>query len=146
LKDNIPKVKKLKINKKFIPCQVDNDDELFPNGIFEFNISKILEFIKANPDRVKLLDIKVADLYAHSSINESHIDSVDITIPVILAEISPDNYNLIDGHHRVEKARRLNIQALKAYRLNVNQHINFLTSLKAYLSYVEYWNSKIGRY
>lgn len=31
--------------------------------------------------------------------------------PVILAEISPDRYNLIDGNHRVEKALGLGLQA-----------------------------------
>lgn len=29
-------MKKLKINKNFKPCSVEVDDELYPNGIFEF--------------------------------------------------------------------------------------------------------------
>lgn len=31
----------LKIDKKFTPCLTDDGDELFPNGIFVFNISRI---------------------------------------------------------------------------------------------------------
>lgn len=41
--------KKLKVDKKFQPLLKDLDDEFYPNGIFEFNITKLLMFIKANP-------------------------------------------------------------------------------------------------
>jgi len=71
------------------------------------------------------------------------VDSTDISTPVILAEISPGRYNLIDGNHRMEKARRMGVKNLVAYKLNVEQHIPFLTSKKAYLAYIEYWNSKL---
>ncbi|MBD3336820.1 MAG: hypothetical protein GF355_15010 [Candidatus Eisenbacteria bacterium] len=77
-----------------------------------------------------------------STLNESHIDSVDVTKPIVLAEISPGNYNLIDGHHRLARARRLGMRSLRAYKLKVHEHIGFLTSKEAYLEYVEYWNSK----
>ena len=79
-----------------------------------------------------------------SSINESHMDSVVISRPVILAEISPGQYNLIDGNHRMEKARRLGVMSILAYRVHVEQHIRFLTSKRAYLTYIEYWNSKLN--
>ena len=69
--------------------------------------------------------------------------SVDISRPVLLAEISPGHYNLIDGNHRMEKARKMGINHILAYKLNVKQHIEFLTERKAYLSYVEYWNGKL---
>jgi len=36
----------LKTDKKFIPCPVADGDELFLNGIFEFNITKMLEYIE----------------------------------------------------------------------------------------------------
>ena len=71
------------------------------------------------------------------------MDSVEISKPVILAEIAPERYNLIDGNHRMEKARRMGIKSIPAYKLNVEQHIRFLTSKKAYLAYIEYWNSKL---
>ena len=41
--------RKLKINKKFQQLSLDEGDEFYPNGIFEFNITKLLMFIKANP-------------------------------------------------------------------------------------------------
>ena len=69
--------------------------------------------------------------------------SVEISEPVILAEISPGQYNLIDGNHRMEKARRMGIKNISTIRLNVEQHLRFLTSKEAYLAYVKYWNSKL---
>jgi hypothetical protein len=139
----IPQMK-LKINKNFTPCPVDDGDELFPNGIFEFNITKILSFIEANPGSFVMEQILENDFPTiYSRINESHIESVDISHPVILAEIAPGKFNLIDGNHRMEKARRLGVNTLSAFRLTVEQHINFLTTEKAYLAYIEYWNSKL---
>ena len=71
------------------------------------------------------------------------IDKTNITVPIILAEIRPGGYNVIDGNHRLEKAYRMGVEYIKGYKLRPEQHIPFLTSLKAYHAYVEYWNSKI---
>jgi hypothetical protein len=128
----------------FTPCPVATDDELFPNGIFVFNVTKIIDYIHENKDSIILEEVSVSDFFkGFSSINESHVNSVDISKPVILAEISPDRYNLIDGNHRVEKARRLGINKIRAYKLHVEQHMKFLTTQKAYVAYIEYWNSKV---
>lgn len=136
--------KKLRVDDHFIPCRVDEEDELYANGIFEFNITKMTEYIEENHDRVVLGEVPVRDFFAGSStINESHMDSVDISWPVIVAEISPDRYNVIDGNHRMEKARRMGIKNMPAYKLNPEQHTKFLTSKKAYAKYVEYWNGKL---
>jgi hypothetical protein len=43
---------KLKIDNAFTPCPVADGDELFPNGIFEFNITKMVEYIQNDPDIV----------------------------------------------------------------------------------------------
>ena len=139
-------IQPLRADPSFSPCQVDDGDELFPNGIFVFNVSKILEYLEKKPADVELVEIAVCQLdQGFSSLNESHIDTVDLSRPVVLAEISPGHYNLIDGHHRVEKAMRQGANTLSAYRLNVLQHIRFLTSNDAYISYVEYWNGKVNR-
>ncbi len=136
--------KMLRLENDFTPCPVATGDELFPNGIFVFNITKILEYIQKNPDSITLGEVAVSDFFeGFSSVNEAYMDSVEISQPVIVAEISPGLYNLIDGNHRMEKARRMGIKSLPAYKLNVDQHILFLTSTKAYVTYVEYWNSKV---
>lgn len=134
----------LTLDKNFIPCPSVEGDELFPNGIFIFNISRMLGYIQDNPDLFRPEVVAVKDFYSkYTQINEEHLDSVDVSTPVILVEIAPDRYNLIDGHHRVEKAARYNIDTIKAYRLKASQHIHFLTSRKGYEKYVEYWNNKI---
>ena len=136
--------KMLKVDNDFTPCPVDSGDELFPNGIFEFNVTKMLEYIRKNPDDITLEEVAVSDSFkGFSSINESHMGSVEISRPVILVEISPGQYNLIDGNHRMEKARRMGIKSMLAYRLNAEQHMRFLTNKKAYVAYIEYWNSKL---
>lgn len=144
IKDNGTMGKVLQVDNNFTPCQSQGGDELYTNGIFEFNITKILEEIQKTPDCF-IIEEAVVSYYTlgFSSINESHLDSVDLSRPVILAEIAPDRYNLIDGHHRVEKARRLGIKKLSAYRLDVERHMKFLTSNRAYTAYIEYWNGKL---
>ncbi len=134
----------LKAESSFTPCPIHDGDELFPNGIFEFNISRMLEYLEKSPHDVALVEVAVSDFFTEfSSVDESHVESVDISRPVVLAEISPGHYNLIDGHHRMKKARRVGATRMWAYKLTMPQHIAFLTSKKAYLSYVEYWNSKL---
>jgi hypothetical protein len=134
----------LKVDEAFTPCPIHDGDELFPNGIFEFNVTKILEHIEKNPADVDLTEIEVSELCPQfSSIDESYVEPADISRPVVLVEVSPGHYNLIDGHHRMEKARRSGVGRIRAYKLKVLQHVAFLTSKKAYLCYVEYWNNKV---
>ncbi len=136
--------KKLKVDKDFIPYPLTDEYEVFPNGIFEFNITGILEYIQENPGRINLTSVKVKDYCRESSSrDEFDVASVISSHPVILAEISPSRYNLIDGHHRIEKARRMGRENILAYCLTVSQHMKFLTNKKAYLAYIEYWNDKL---
>ena len=121
---------------------MDEGDEFFPNGIFVFNITKILEFIHSRPDEFIPEPVAVRD-YAQRFSPIDDVDSADISEPVILAEIAPSRYNLIDGNHRMEKARRSKMEHVMAYRLSMEQHIRFLTTHKGYSAYVEYWNGKL---
>jgi len=134
--------RKLKINKRFTPCPEQDGDELYPNGIFVFNISKMAEYIQRNS--IDCEEVLVKDFSRGSSkFNEEHLPSVDVAKPVIIAEISPGRYNVIDGNHRMEKARRLGLKKMPAYKVTPEQHIQFLTTEKGYLAYVEYWNDKL---
>lgn len=136
---------RLALDPRFQPCEAQEGEELYPNGIFEFNITRLLSYIgtsgKFRPESVLLSEI----LYGGTSskLNESTIGSADLSRPVILAEISPGRYNLIDGNHRLAKARRQGVQSIPAYRIRCPEHVAFLTSTRAYEAYVEYWNSKV---
>lgn len=103
------------------------------------------EFIDSGEaENIELEKICVSDFYSsYFHINQDHLQSVNIDKPVILAEISPRKYSLIDGHHRIVKAYNQGIESVLAYKVPVDQHILFLTSMKRYEVYIKYWNEKI---
>ena len=139
-------LKKIKFNKNFQPLFCDEGDEFYPNGIFEFNITKLSEFINANQDTFQPQEVEVRAVridYSSSNLNESTIQSANLLTPIIMAEISPGIFNVIDGHHRLEKAYRDGVTKMLAYKVLAEQHIRFLTSTMAYKEYVQYWNAKL---
>jgi hypothetical protein len=138
--------RRLKPDKVFTPLPVDEGDELFPNGIFEFNVTKMLDFIEANPDKFPIEKMEVEPLRSHlpKVLDEETIQRADVLKPVVLAEISPGCFNVIDGNHRVEKAGRKGLKTIAACRIRAEQHPAFLTSVRAYEAYVQYWNSKLA--
>lgn len=140
------KQRKLKGDKKFQPATMDAGDEFYPNGIFEFNITKLLIFIKANlhlfqPEEVFIKGVR----FPSEHLNESTIQFANTMEPIVLAEIAPNRFNVIDGHHRLEKAYREGASNILAYKIKAEQHIKFLTSVEAYNAYIIYWNSKISQ-
>ena len=139
--DSVPV--RLYLDPYFRPCEVLDGDELYPNGIFEFNITRLLTHIdtegRFRTELVALDDIPHA---SSTGLNEPAVLAADLSRPVILAEIAPERYNLIDGHHRVAKARLLGVPSIPAYRIRCPEHVAFLTSTSAYKAYVRYWNSK----
>lgn len=141
--DSVPP--RLRVDPLFRPCEAREGDELYPNGVFEFNITRLLDYIRAAaPFRGEL--IAISDMpYAGSSANmdEMTVRTADLSRPVILAEIAPGQYNLIDGHHRAARARREGMERIPAYRIPCPEHITFMTSTRAYVTYVEYWNAKV---
>ena len=105
------------------------------------------EYIQYNPDSIPYEDVLVKAFSAGSSkFTESHLATVDISKPIIVAEISPGRFNVIDGNHRMERARRLGIEKIPAYKFSPEQHLQFLTTEKGYLAYIEYWNGKLKEY
>jgi len=134
---------RLRYDNKFVPCHSNIGDELFRNGVFEFNISKLIEYLQSDTSDVPLEKVSTNRFPAEfSSIDKKHLESVSLDMPVIIAEIAPQRYNLIDGLHRMEKARRAGVETLLCHTLNVTQHVNFLTTREAYNDYVKYWNGK----
>jgi hypothetical protein len=138
-------LRRLKLNKKFQSIVFDEGDELYPNGIFEFNITKIIAFIQNNNDKFQPEEVAVKSIRTGfaTRLNETTIKNANILTPIILAEISPGLFNVIDGHHRLERAYRDGVIKILAYKLLAEQHIMFITSTKAYKEYIQYWNNKI---
>lgn len=137
---------KLKVDKNFQPCLAEAEDELYPNGIFTFNVTRLLAFIESYAERFPIELIQLAEILDYSGnehLDEETIRAADLSRPILLAEISPGRFNVLDGHHRVAKARREAAFALPALRLRCPQHVHFLTSTTAYEKYVDYWNGKL---
>ena len=136
---------KLKLDWTFQPCPEAPGDELYPNGIFVFNITRLLAFIEAHPHTFPVGSVALADLPDYGGadrLDAEAIRNADLRRPILLAEISPGHYNVIDGHHRIARARRERSAVLSAVTVRCPHHIAFLTSTRAYQAYVEYWNSK----
>ncbi len=135
--------RKLKKARNFTPCLVDDEEEIYRRGIFEFNISKMTEYIHNTPE-ITVGPVHIRQFSIGSSkVNETHLPTVDISKPIIVAELSPGRYDVIDGNHRLEKARRAGLDYIQGYRLEPKQHMQFLTTEKGYVAYIEYWNDKL---
>lgn len=123
-------------------CPIDDEDEMYPNGIFVFNITKMAEYLRHN--NITCEEVLVKEFSrGFSKFKENYLATVDVTRPIIVAEISPGRYNVLDGNHRMEQARRMGIEKLPAYKISPDQHMQFLTTEQGYLAYIEYWNSKL---
>lgn len=69
--------------------------------------------------------------------------AIDITKPVLQAEIRPGMFEIIGGHHRLEKACRDSVEFIDSYKLKGEQLVPFFADVRGYVSFVEYWNSKL---
>jgi hypothetical protein len=136
---------KLTLDHTFEPCAEEEGDELFANGIFVFNITRLTAFIETHPQQFPVESVDVSEFpdYGETYLDTQTITTADLTRPILRAEISPGRYNVIDGNHRIAKARRQGTRTLPAYRISCPHHLPFITSAQAYAQYVEYWNSKV---
>jgi hypothetical protein len=60
---------RIRPNKRFQPCLINKGEEFFANGIFEFNITRILAFLDTDPARFPVELIKVAAIVDYGSRN-----------------------------------------------------------------------------
>lgn len=140
------KSRKLKLDKNLEPLPTRDGDEIFRNGYFEFNITRILEDISAGKLEVADEPINISSwsrLHCSNSFNEDYLPSVDINKTVLQAEIRAGAYNIIDGNHRMEKARREGVEWINSYIIKGEQLVPYFIEKKGYEAFVEYWNSKL---
>lgn len=140
------KSRKLKLNKEYRPLPANPGDEIYPNGIFNFNISRILEDIASGRLEAEKELINVSEWFKthfRPCVNEHHLPHVDITKPVIQAEVCPGIFVIIDGNHRMEKAFRDRVEFIDSYKLKGDQLIPYFAEVQGYRAFVKYWNSKL---
>lgn len=152
--------RKLVIPDNFEPLLPNDYDETFRNGCFHFNIEKLLPYVAKHKNELLQVSVAVSDWRKENGPDDEYIELADLTRPIILAEIAPDRlefypdidpanwmargYNLIDGHHRIEKAYRHGVEQLPAYILPMEHHVGFI--FKGYKEYASYWNGKLLDY
>ncbi len=140
------KSRKIKLDKNYIPIPTNKGDEIYPNGIFNFNISRMLEQITSGELDAKKEVINVSEWFKthiRGSVNEDHLPTVDIIKPVLQVEIRPGVFKIIDGNHRIEKACRSNVEFVNSYKLKGEQLVAFFADVRGYEAFVKYWNSKL---
>jgi hypothetical protein len=154
-----PKARKPVLPESYVREPPQEDDEYLRNGVFCFNISKMIDDIEHNRCEFAMgqIDVPVWKFNgADCKLKEEYVEAADLLRPVIIAEIAPDRlngnslidsnnwrmrgYNVLDGHHRIEKASRLGIKTLDAYILPMETHICYM--YEGFNEYVEYWNEK----
>jgi len=136
---------KLRRKKNFTPCIAVEEEEMFNLGIFQFNISRILVHLHDGKLVAEREEIDVEEWTCQNccnKVNESHLAGVDINLPVIQAEISPGRYVIIDGNHRLEKARRNQVGFIPSWKIRAIQLVDYFTEEIGYLAFIDYWNEK----
>ncbi len=136
----------IKPDPNFNPCEPQAEDEVFRNGYFHFNITRILADIESGKLIPFYETINVGDwvsAYGEGVINEEHMPNVKLGLPVIQAEISNGRFNIIDGNHRMTKAHREGISSIDSYKLFGPQIASYLISEDRYKSFISYWNDKL---
>ncbi len=138
--------REMKIDPNFVPHEVAENGEIYRNGFFHFNISRMIEDIESGKLVVAKERIDVVNWRRRHNkgvINEEHMPNVVLSKPVIQAEIRHDMFEIVDGHHRIEKAIRDGIQYVDSYKVMGEQLPQYITSDARYRSYINYWNDKL---
>jgi hypothetical protein len=127
-------------------------------GFFKINVSALLKVIEAHPEEFEQIVVPVKKLrWGAEELTDEYVEKADLSRPIILAEIAPDRadfderfldseweirgYAMIDGNHRLEKAKRRGVTELPAYLVRMEQHIPFMFA--NFERYVDYWNGKL---
>lgn len=122
-------------------------DEIYANGIFLFNISRILEDIRdgAIPYTREILVLEdwFKSNLRPTDLDEEHLLKIDTSTPILLAEISTARYSIIDGNHRIEKAFREGQKSIECNKILSRTLLDYFTDERGYLSYLDYWNEKV---
>lgn len=102
------------------------------NGILIWDVTSILEDIEQHPDSYTIQTLSTALLADHNDARVSHTRAMasDLTKPLVVAELSKDHLLLIDGNHRLYKARTLGLENIPCYYLSQRQQQHFIVHFR----------------
>lgn len=81
------KPRRLRRDPQFQACATGPGDELYPNGIFEFNISRLMAFISAHPERFPTEIVELSEFPDYRSsgrLDDAAVQVADLARPVLL--------------------------------------------------------------
>ena len=136
----------IKLVKDYKPLPMDIGDEIYPNGIFNFSISRICEHIALGELKSEKEQIDIKEWFKshiRGLVNEEHLPSVDVSKAVIQVEIRPDRYEIIDGNHRIKKACHDGLEVIESFKLKGEHLLPYFADERGYKAFVEYWNLKV---
>ncbi len=62
--------------------------------------------------------------------NKEYAMTTDLSQPLVLVQLCPGKDKLIDGNHRLYKAKQLGIRTLSAYYLTPEQHQKYVIAFE----------------
>jgi hypothetical protein len=95
-------------------------------ALITWNITKILEELEKAPMPVKHYDVDYLVSKFYDSVDTDYAMNTDITIPLIIAIVDENKEKLIDGNHRLYKAKTLKIEKLACYILPIEFQKRFI--------------------
>jgi hypothetical protein len=95
----------------------NQDDEIFEGGYANWNITKLRCHLKDRHFQIYSLNKEQYEklITNDQKIVESKIDHVDLSEPIIVAKFKDDLHLVIDGLHRLRKAKNNNEENIYAY-------------------------------
>ena len=93
------------------------------NGILIWDVTSILEDIEQHPDSYTIQTLSTALLADHNDARVSHTRAM-------ASDLSKDHLLLIDGNHRLYKARTLGLENIPCYYLSQRQQQHFIVHFR----------------
>lgn len=123
----------------------EQGDEIFTDGFVTWNITRLIHYLKENKKWLYKLNKEKYEIFIRDdqTVDESKIDLVDLEQPVIVVERLKGRYILIDGIHRVRKAKKNNCEYIVAYMVPFEEHIKFLEHRRDFNFIVEEYEKVI---
>ena len=102
--------------------------DMTSNGqrLIRWNITEILEELDKGNIPVKYYDVEYLTSKFYDSVDIDYAMNTDITIPLIIASVEENKEKLLDGNHRLYKAKLLKIEKLPCYVLPLEFHKRFI--------------------
>ena len=102
------------------------------NGILIWDVSSILEDIEQHPEVYTIRSLSTDLLADHNDARVSHTRAMasDLSKPLVVAELSEGHLLLIDGNHRLYKARTLGMESIPCYYLSQQQQQHFIVHFR----------------